>query len=130
MDFRLISLCNVVYKVSAKVLANCLKKILPQIISSTQSAFIPRRLISNNSLVAFEALHTMNSRLRGRKGYMAIKLNMSKAYDRVEWSFLEGIMRRLGFTEWWTQLIVTCVKIFSYSILVNGWPQGHIVPTR
>jgi hypothetical protein len=80
--------------------------------------------------VAFEALHTMNSRLRGRKGYMAIKLNMSKAYDRVEWSFLEGIMRRLGFTEWWTQLIVTCVKIVSYSILVNGWPQGHIVPTR
>jgi hypothetical protein len=46
--------------------------------------------------VAYEALHTMHTRMRGKNGFMAIKLDMSKAYDRVEWDFLEAIMRRLG----------------------------------
>ena len=69
------------------MLANRLKKILPSIISPFQSAFVPRQLISDNILVAFEALHTMNGRKKGREGYLALKLDkldMSKVYDRVE----------------------------------------------
>ena len=68
--------------------------------------------------------------MRGCVGYMALKLDMSKAYDRFELSFLEEIMRRLGFAEHWISLIMTCVTIVSYSILINGQPHRHIVPTR
>lgn len=83
-DFRLISLCNLLYKIIDKVLSNRLKHVLSSIISQHQSAFVPGRLITDNILVAYEALHTMSTRMKGRKGFMTIKLDMSKANDRVE----------------------------------------------
>jgi ribonuclease HI len=129
-DFRPISLCNVLYKLISKVLANRLKKILPLIISPTQSAFIPGRLITDNVLAAYETLHTMNSRMNGKKGFMAVKLDMSKAYDRVEWGFLEETMKRLGFAPQWIRLIMMCVSTVRYSVVVNGEPCGSIAPSR
>jgi hypothetical protein len=129
-EFRPISLCNVTYKLISKVLANRLKKILPTIISPVQSAFIPRRLISDNVLVAYETLHTMHTRLKGKKSFMAIKLDMSKAYDHVEWKFLEEVMRRLGFKERWVQLIMMCVTSVEYAVVVNGKACGKITPER
>lgn len=80
----------------SKVLANRLHGLLPDIISENQSAFQAGRLITDNILMAYETLHYMKHQ-SGTVGFMAIKLDMSKAYDRVEWSFLKLLMLRMGF---------------------------------
>jgi hypothetical protein len=98
-NFRPISLCNELYKLISKILANRLKTVLPEIISGTQSAFTPGRLITDNILAAYETMHHMQTGMWSKVGYMGIKLDMSKAYDRVKWSFLEVVMGKLGFSE-------------------------------
>jgi hypothetical protein len=118
------------YKLISKVLANRLKRVIPQIISPNQSAFITERLITDNVLVAYEVLHSMNFKMVGKKGYMGIKLDISKAYDIVEWDYLKSIMQKMGFAEPWIRLIMECARIVTYSVLINGDPQGHIIPTR
>ena len=80
--------------------------------------------------MAFESLHSMNNMNSGKMWYMTIKLDMSKAYDQVEWGYLENVMRKMGFNERWIGLIMACVKTVSYSILINGKPSGFIQPTK
>ena len=98
-DFRPISLCNVIYKLNAKVVANHLKMFLVQTMPDSQSVFLSGRLISNNILIAFATLHYLKRKTTGKLGYMALKLDISKAYDQVEWEFLEKIMHHLGLDE-------------------------------
>ena len=129
-EFRPISLCNVVYKLIAKVVVNRLKKLLAKMILDSQSAFLSGRLITNNILVAFETLHFLKRKTQGKLGYMALKLDMSKAYDRVEWVFLERIMHHLGIEERLIKIIMACVQSVSYAVLLNGQPVGNIKPTR
>ena len=119
-----------IYKIISKVLANRLKQVLPNIISPTQNAFVPGRLITDNVLLAYETLHTIHCRKKGKKGYMALKLDVSKAYGRVEWPFLEGVMQRLGFPETWIERVMSCVTMTSFSVLVNGRPFGNVLPSR
>lgn len=83
-DLRPIYLCNVMMKIVTKMLANRLKNLLSLIISEFQSDFIPGRLITDNVIAAFEVNHRMNRKTRGKIGYSALKIDMSKAYDRVE----------------------------------------------
>lgn len=97
VDYRPISLYNVIYKIIPKVLANRLKLILHDIISPIQSAFILDRLITDNILIAYETLHNLNSQSKSKQRFKALKLDMSKAYDRIEWSFLQALMCKMSF---------------------------------
>ena len=104
-DFRPISLCNVLYKSVTTVIANHLKALLPEIISDVQSAFVKGRLISDNILITDEVFLHMHYH-SGANGDMAIKLDMRKAFDRVEWSYLRQAMLRLGFCPTWVETVM------------------------
>jgi len=129
-DLRPTSLCNVVYKIASKVLSNHLKLILPEIISLSQSAFVPGRMITDNVLLAYEFTHFMQTKKGSGDSFAAVKLDMSKAYDRVEWCFLERMMLKLGFNEQWVNTIMKCVTSVRYRIKVNGCLTEEIVPER
>ena len=80
--------------------------------------------------MAFKTLHHMKIQKAKNSGFMALKLGMSKAYDRVEWSFLKKFMEKMGFGASWVKLVMACISMASYSILVNGEPKGEIKPSR
>ena len=124
-DYRPISLCNLIYKIISKVLANRFKLILPKLISPSQSAFVPGRLITDNVLVAYETLHAMHNRRSSRRGSLALKLDISKAYDRDEWDFLKGTMTKLGLLGRWIDRVMSCVTSTSYFVCINGKAFGN-----
>ncbi|KAK5811500.1 hypothetical protein PVK06_026837 [Gossypium arboreum] len=130
VNFRPISLCTVLYKIVAKVIANRLKKVIGKCIDKTQSNFLPRRLITNNVLIAYELLHTPRQRRNEKKRLMAVKLDMSKAYDRVEWVFLKEVMLQIGFAREWVTLIMKCISTVSYTVNINGRRGKVFKPTR
>ncbi|KAL0433782.1 UNVERIFIED_CONTAM: hypothetical protein Slati_2712500 [Sesamum latifolium] len=101
-QFRPISLCNVLYKLMSKSIANRIKPFLDSLISPSQAAFILGHFITDNVLVAYELNHFLKHKKKGKKGYESLKLDVSKAYDRMEWRFLEktlsGMLRRVEST--------------------------------
>lgn len=129
-DYHRISFCNILYKLISKVIANRLSLILPHVIFDFQSAFVPERQITDNILVAYEIFYFLRRKTKGKHGYMSFKLDMSKAYERVEWGYLKRTLKVLGFPQRLIQLIMLCVESTTFSVIVNGVPTGHIIPSR
>ncbi|GKV33767.1 hypothetical protein SLEP1_g42227 [Rubroshorea leprosula] len=119
-QYRPISLCNFTYKVIAKILANCLKVYLDDLISPFQSTFVSGRTIQDNILIAHEAFHGLHLKKSGKHGVIALKLDIQKAYDNVDWHCLENIMRAHGFCEKWIHMVMQCVSTVSYTVATSA----------
>lgn len=89
-----------------------------------------KKLITDKVLIAYELLHTLRKKQTGEKGLMAVKLDMSKAYDRVEWVFLKEVMLRMGYAKECVSLIMTCTSTASYKVNINGRRGIVFKPSR
>lgn len=129
-DLRPISLCNITYKIISKALANRMQKLLSKCVSISQSAFMPGRLISDNILLASEVIHYLRRKEKGAKCFLAAKLDLSKAYDRMEWNYVRAVMGKFGFDQRWISLVMQCMETVSYNFCLNGEVVTSLVPGR
>lgn len=127
--FRPISLCNVAYKVVTKVLTMRLRNVLSNIIHPLQAAFVSKRSITDNCIINHELMFYLKSK-KGKTGFMAIKIDMAKAYDHVEWEILLHILRLHGFNKKFCNLIKECIATPYFSVLINGSPTGFFPSSR
>eukprot|EP00253_Pinus_taeda_P021717 PITA_21717 len=125
--FRPIAVCNVIYKIVALVVAQRLKSILPSIISLEKTWFVEGRKILDGLVVAQEVIHTLKK--KKEKG-MLIKLDLSKAYDRLSWKYLETILKAFGFCDRWVNWVLSMISTPNFSILLNGVPTTTFNATR
>ncbi|RYR24105.1 hypothetical protein Ahy_B02g057597 isoform A [Arachis hypogaea] len=128
-QFRPIALCNVKYKILAKVIVQRIKPLLNDRISPHQSSFIPGRKIHDNIIIAKEVMHSMR-RMRGKKGYMAIKIDFEKAYDRINWNFIQQRLIEFGIPNKLSSIIMEGVRSVNYNVLWNGNKTETFYPTR
>ena len=128
-QFRSISLCNVAYKLVMKVLVHRIQKVLPDLISPSQSSFVPGRQISDNIVIMQKALHSMHKK-RGYSGYMAIKLDLEKAHDRLNWQFIRDTLLEMRLPQLMLDVIMMCLTSCSMRILWNGELKDCFHPTR
>lgn len=117
------------YKIISKILSDRLKCVLDKLICHTQAAFIPGRNINENTIISHEIMHHMRLK-KGKLGLMTLKIDMAKAYDRVEWPLLFKIVKFHGFCDRFIQLISQCVCTSSFSFLINGSPFEMLKPSR
>jgi len=122
-DFRPISLVGSMYKILAKVLANRLRSVIGYVISDAQSTFIKGRQIFDGILVANEVVNDARKR---KKDLLLFKVDFEKAYDSIDWNYLEEVMVKMSFPTLWRKWIKECVGTATTSVLVNGSPTYEL----
>lgn len=120
-DYRPISLIGSTNKIVAKILAGRLKKKIGKLVSNHQNAFIQGRQITDASLIANEVLDWQQK--QGNAGLLC-KLDIEKAFDQLNWSYLISILRQMGFGERWIKWITFNISTVKYSVLINRSPVG------
>ena len=128
-NYRPISLCNTIYKIVTKIIVARLRPFLDKLISPLQIGFVPGKRDINNAIIAQEVIHSI-SKKRGKVGYMVLKIDLEKAYDRLEWSFIRDILFRVNLPLDLIEVIMSCVSMVSTSIMVNGEALDLIYPSR
>ncbi|GER32750.1 RNA-directed DNA polymerase (reversetranscriptase)-related family protein [Striga asiatica] len=129
-NYRPISLCGVLYKLIAKILAERLKICLNECISQAQTAFVPGRQLIDNVVIAHEVFHYLHRHRSGSNAFMAVKLDMEKAYDRVEWESIRKTMLKMGFHAKFVHRVLSCISYPSFSFNLNGTVCGYVTASR
>eukprot|EP00253_Pinus_taeda_P010040 PITA_10040 len=125
--FRLIALCNVVYKIISKVVANRLKPLLPTLVSTEQSGYVEGRKILDNIIQAHEVVHSLTN---NNKAGMIMQLDVAKAYDKLNWTYIRKVLTTFRFDQNSIRWVMVLVTSCSFSILVNRSPSETFTPSR
>ncbi|KAL0017636.1 hypothetical protein SO802_004705 [Lithocarpus litseifolius] len=128
-NYRPISLCNSVYKIISKIIVNRIRPYIGKLVAPLQTAFVLGRKGIDNVLIAQELFFALD-RKKGKEGYMAIKVDLEKAYDRLEWSFIYKVLQAFHFPQNIIKVIMSCVTSTKSSILFNGSALEPFTPTR
>ncbi|XP_015881013.3 uncharacterized protein LOC107416974 [Ziziphus jujuba] len=126
---QLTNLCNTTYKIISKIISDRIEPLLEKLVSLNQSSFVPRSWIEENAILASEIVDSMSQK-KGIKGIAGIKVDMQKAYDRVDWIVLTRILTLFGFSDRCVKLILNCISSASMELPLNGSVFGKIPMER
>lgn len=126
-EFRPISVCNILYKVITKILAARIRPYIAGCVSPSQCAFVPGREISENVILLREVIHSFRMKAYKNEDF-CLKLDLSKAFDRMSWSFLRELLPRYGWPLEFVNLVMNCVESAEYTVVVNGRGDGFFRP--
>lgn len=107
-QFKPIGLCNVNYKVVTKILVHHIQSMLGDLVGEAQASFVPGCQIVGNIIIMQEAIHSMMIK-KGKSGFMAIKVDLKKAYDQLKWEFIRTTLTLVSFPTDFTDLIMDCI---------------------
>lgn len=128
--YRPIGSCNKMYKLVSKTILNRLKPFMSSIIHDSQSAFVEKRLITDSFIIAFEAFHSMSPEKINGSNNFAMKLDLIKAFDMIEWNYLDSVMLAMKFPRTLVSLIMRCTRFVQFLVLVNSIPTTSFSLTR
>lgn len=132
-DWRPISLCNTTYKILSKIICLQLKPLMPIILPPNQVAFTMGGGAIDNALIVYEIIYSIlikDTRLNNRKSCVAIKLDMSKAYNRINWDFIWHLLSTFVFSKEFILLIMRCISSMSLDIRFNGYTSKYFKASR